>query len=109
MPTPWIQFLSTFKDDAGNLVKDELIGLVENSTSDANDFVQKQGKKLEKYLNQLASSEITPEEFGGYMKHLERLTRMQALKLETAAKASAQRLADGIQDLVLGKLLSLLP
>jgi hypothetical protein len=40
---------------------------------------------------------------------IQRLNEMQALKLSVAAKASAQRLTSGIQNLILDKLLKLIP
>ena len=109
MPAPWIQFLDELKDEAGTLAKEELKDLLLKSLTDSNEFLKKQAVKVERYLNQLAAGEITKEQFEGYMKDIESLTRMQALKLTVEAKARAQRLADGIQNLILDKMLKLLP
>jgi len=105
----WKDFVIGLKDDAGSLAKNELIGLVKSSNVDADEFVRKQAQKLERYLNQLAAGEITKEDFVHNMKNLQRLNEMQALKLSVAAKASAQRLTLGIQNLILDKLLNLIP
>jgi hypothetical protein len=109
MPAPWITFLDELKDEAGSLAKEELKGLVTSALGDSDDFVRKQAIKTERYLNQLATGEITKKQFEGYMKDIEDLTRMQALKLVVEVKARAQRLADGIQNLILDKMLKLLP
>lgn len=105
----WKDFVNNLKDEAGSLAKSELIGLVTSTKADADEFVRKQAEKTERYLNQLASGEITKEDFVQNMKNIQRLTEMQLLKLSVAAKASAQRLSDGIQNLIIGKLLSLIP
>ncbi len=109
MPAPWIQFLDELKDEAGTLAKEELKDLLLKSLTDSNEFLKKQAVKVERYLNQLAADEISKIEFEGYMKDIESLTRIQAANLEVAARARAQRLADGIQNLILDRMLKLLP
>ncbi len=109
MAGDWIQFIDDLKDEAGSLAKSELIGLITSSKADADSFVRKQAAKTERYLNQLASGEITKEDFVQNMKNIQRLTELQALKLSVAAKASAQRLTIGIQILILDSLLKLIP
>lgn len=91
------------------LAKEELKGLITSALDGSDAFVRKQAAKTERYLNQLATGKITKAQFEGYMKDIEDLTRMQALKLSVEAKARAQRLADGIQNLILDKMLKLLP
>lgn len=105
----WKDFVNDLKDEGETLVKSELIGLVTLAKADADEFVRKQAKKLEKYLDQLAAGEITKEDFVHNMKNLQRLNELQALKLSVAAKASAQRLTEGIQNLILDGLLKLVP
>lgn len=108
MTAPWIKFLEDLKDEALILAKDELKDLILTSLTDSDAFIKKQAVKLDRYLTQLALGEISKVEFEEYMKDLEALTRLQSLKLEVAAKARAQRLADGIQNLILDKLLNLI-
>lgn len=105
----WKQFLGDFKDESGSLKKYELIGLITSSKADTDEFVRKQAEKTERYLNQLATGEITKEDFVQNMKNIQRLNEMQALKLSVAAKASAQRLTMGIQSLILDELMNLIP
>ncbi|MGA9406837.1 MAG: hypothetical protein WBW71_06870 [Bacteroidota bacterium] len=109
MAGDWKDFVNNLKDDAGSLAKSELTGLVRSVKADEDDFIRKQGEKTERYLNQLASGEITKEDFVQNMKNIQSLNEMQALKLSVAAKASAQRLTDGIQNLILDKLMNLIP
>jgi hypothetical protein len=109
MAGDWIQFVNDLKDEAGALAKSELVGLITSSKADADDFIRKQAIKTERYLNQLAAGEITKEDFVQNMKNIQRLNEMQALKLSVAAKASAQRLTQGIQNLILDNLFKLIP
>ena len=109
MPDDWKGFVNGLKDDAGSLAKSELIGLITSTKQDEDEFVRKQAEKSERYLNQLALGEITKEDFVQNMKNLKRLTEMQAIKLSVGAQASAQRLTLGIQNLILDKLMNLIP
>lgn len=52
--------------------------------------------------------EISKEEFEGNMEDLRTLTEMQSIKMKVAAKASAQRLCKGIEEVVLNGLMTLL-
>lgn len=108
MPEPWESFIDNLRDTAGLFAKDELKRLVANAKADANAFIRKQGVKMERYLNQLAAGEISKEEFEGNMEDLRTLTEMQSLKMKVAAKASAQRLCEGIEEVVLNGLMTLL-
>ena len=108
MPKKWETFVDDLKDTAGVLAKAELESLVFEAKADRNEFIKKQGVKLERYLNQLASGKITEEQFLSYMEDIRDLTKMQALKMRVAAKASAQRLAAGIEKLIINGLMRLL-
>lgn len=107
MASNWEVFIDNLKDDTGKLAKDELKGLVKAAKKDSDAFIKKQGKKLERYLDQLAAGEITKEQFKEYVEDIRDITEAQKLKMSAAAKASAQRLADGITSLVIDGLLSL--
>lgn len=108
MPETWITFIDELKDEAGILAKNELKDLVSNSLKDTEEFICKQALKVQRYLNQLALGKITKQQFEGYMVDISELTRMNALKMEVTAKVRAQRLADGIQNLILDRLFKLL-
>ena len=104
----WQEWLHSFGGELSNLAVGELKDLIETAKSDSEQFTKRQGEKVENYLNQLASHKITKEQFEGYMKDIKDLTEMKALQMEVEAKARAQRLADGIKNIIIEKLLKLI-
>lgn len=108
MVSKWEDFIDNLRDEAGKLAKDELKDLVKTAKEDSEEFIRRQGEKLELYLNQLAMGEITKEQFEGYILDIRDLSEMKVLEMSVEAKAKAQRLAMGIVDLILNGLISLL-
>lgn len=108
MASVWEEFIDGLTDTAGVLAKAELKNLIAQAKSDADEFIKRQGKKTERYLTQLALGEITPAQFQGYMEDIRDLTQAESLKMRVAAKASAQRVSKGIEDLILNGLMRLL-
>jgi uncharacterized protein (DUF1800 family) len=108
MAEAWEAFVDSLRDTAGVLAKGELKNFVAQAKADSDQFIKRQGVKIERCLNQLARSEITPAEFQGYMEDIRDLTQAQSLKMQVAAKASAQRVCKGIEDLILNGLMRLL-
>ena len=104
----WQDFIDGLKDNGKALAKEELKDLVTSAKTDTNEFIQKQGRKMERYLTQLAGGSITPKEFEGYTKDLVTLTMMESASLAQAAQTRAHHLAMGIADLVLKALVSLI-
>jgi len=103
----WKKFINELKDEAGTLAKDELIDLIDSAKNDSEIFIKRQGEKIEKYLKQLANGQISKANFESYIIDIKNLIELHAYKLSVAAKARVQRLADGITDLILDKLISL--
>jgi hypothetical protein len=108
MPQNWEAFVNNLKDEAGLLAKSEPKNLISGAKADSDAFVKRQGVKPERYLDQQVLEEITPEEFRGYVEDIRDLARTQELKTKVAAKASAQRLCKGIEELILNGLMRLL-
>lgn len=108
MAQKWIAFLDSLKDNAGILAKDAVKDTILLAKNDNESFIKRQGEKLELYTNQLATGEVTKAQYEGYLRDLMALTEMQALKMEVAAKARAQKFANDTKDLFLNKLLSLI-
>ena len=106
MPSPWETFVDNLVSGGKQIAKDELKNLLTFAKEDANDFIRSQGTKLERYLNELALGQITPEQFEILVKDLKSLTEMRALEMQVAAKASAQRLIVGITSLIIEGLLT---
>jgi len=104
----WHDFVDRLKDEGSTLAKEELKELVASAKADSNDFIRKQGRKMERYLSQMASGSITSKEFEGYMRDLVELTRMEAAALSQAAQTRAHRLATATVDLILKALVALL-
>jgi vacuolar-type H+-ATPase subunit H len=108
MSKPWEILFDGLKDEVGQKLKEEFTNFISEAKNDSEEFIKKQAKKLEKYMNQLARGEITKTDFEVNVESLEILTRQKALELSIKGKARAQRLADTIKDLILGRLLALL-
>ena len=101
-------FIDGLKDDAEKLAKDELKTLIATAKNDTSDFVRLQAENLERWTVMLADKDITPDGYKLLVRKMEVLTQLEAIKLKVAAKASAQRLADGIQQLVVKALFTLI-
>jgi hypothetical protein len=101
-------FVDDLEDQAGILAKDELKRLVVEGKADASDFVRRQAENLETWTVMLADGQLTPAGFRKLVKRMEVLGNLQGLKLKVQAKASAQRLRDGIEDLVIDALFQLI-
>jgi len=108
MGSIWEDFIDNLKDDAGKLAKNELKDLVKTAKGDSEEFIKEQGYKLELYLSQLAAGQVTKEQFEGYVLDIKDLTEMKALQLSVAAKARAQRIVNGIPNLIIDGLISLI-
>lgn len=95
--------------DAGRaLAKDELKRLVADAKKDRSDFVRLQAENLERWTVMLAEGELTPKGYKLLVQKMEVLTQLEVIKLKVQAKASAQRLADGIRALVVKALFQLI-
>jgi len=104
----WEDFIDNIEDSIGKLAKDELKNLIETTKSDSEDFIKRQGEKMEVYLTQLASGNITKEQFEGYIRDIQALIEMKALQMSVASKARAQSLAHGITNLIIDGLLKMI-
>jgi len=104
----WEDFLKDIRDDAAELLRAEIINLVEQAKNDSETFLRRQGGKIEKYLNQLVAGKISKKQFEGYLKDITALTEMHTLQLSVEARARAQRMVLGITELLINRLLGLL-
>jgi hypothetical protein len=101
-------FIDSIKDPASVLAKDELEDLIASAKKDESDFVRLQAENLERWTVMLADEDLTPDGFKKLVRNMEVLTELENIKLKVAAKASAQRLAEGITDLVVNALFKLI-
>jgi hypothetical protein len=101
-------FIDNIVDEGKTLAKEELKKLVENGKKDQSDFVRLQAENLERWTVMLAEGSLTPEGYKKLVQKMEVLTQLETIKIKVSAKASAQRLADGIQKLVIDGLFGLI-
>ncbi len=101
-------YIDGLQDKAGTLAKEELKALISIAKNDKSEFVRLQAENVERWTEQLATGEITPMGYKKFVSKIDVLTKLEAIKLEVAAKASAQCLADGIQKHVIDGLCKLL-
>ena len=101
-------YIGGLADEGKVLLKDELIKLVSDAKDDKAEFVRKQAEKLEGWIELLADGDLTAAGFKKLVGKMEVLADLEELKLSVRAKASAQKLADGIRKLVIEGLFKLL-
>jgi len=101
-------FIDGLVDESKTLAKDELKKLISDAKKDQSDFVRLQAENLERWTVMLADNDLTIKGYKKLVKKMEVLTQLEVIKLEVSAKASAQRLAEGIQKLVIESLFALI-
>jgi hypothetical protein len=101
-------FVDSLVDEGEKLAKDELKSLVADAKKDQSDFVRLQAENLERWTVMLADGELTPAGYKKLVKKMEVLTQLEVIKLKVKAKASAQRNAEGIKNLVIDGLFKLI-
>ncbi|WP_455210146.1 hypothetical protein [Kaarinaea lacus] len=101
-------FIDGIKDDSGKLAKNELKKLISGAKKDESDFVRLQAENIERWTVMLAEGDLTVKGYKILVKKMEVLTQLETIKLKASAKASAQRLANGIQDMVVKGLFALI-
>lgn len=93
-------------------VKDFAVGEVEEyigeAKSDSEDFIKQIGVMSEDFIKMRAKGEITTDEFKELTGDLLDLNKMQYHKLSSAAKVRAQKIVNGLNDLLLNKLVSII-
>lgn len=101
-------FIDGIVDEAKTLSKDEIKRLVSDAKKDQSDFVRLQAENLERWTVMLSEGDLTPRGYKKLVQKMEVLTQLEVIKLKVSAKASAQRLAEGIQDLIVDSLFGLI-
>ena len=101
-------YIEGLKDEASTLAKDELKELISSAKNDKSEFVRLQAVNVEHWTVMLAAGQLTPAGFKRLVTNMDVLTELETIKLDVAAKASAQRLSDGIQKYIIDGLCKLL-
>ena len=102
------RFVDGIRDEAGVLAKAELKELIADAKKDSSDFVRMQAANLERWTVLLADGHLTSEGYKLLVRKMEVLTQLETIKLKVRAKASAQRFADGIRQVVVKQLFRLI-
>ncbi len=90
------------------MAKEELKQLIFSSKRDASDFVRLQAENLERWTVMLADRDLTSKGYKKLVGKMEVLTQLEKIKLSLGGKTSAQRLANGINEMVVKNLFALL-
>ncbi len=101
-------FIDGILDESGKLAKEELKQLISSSKKDKSDFVRLQAENFERWTVMLDEGDLTAKGYKKLVRKMEVLTQLEAIKLRVSAKASAQRLASGIQEIVIKGLFALI-
>jgi len=101
-------YIDGLADTSSILAKEELKELINSAKKDESEFVRLQAVNIEHWTGMLAAGTLTPAGFKRLVEKTDVLTELEAIKLDVAAKASAQRLADGIQKHVIDGLCKLI-
>ena len=101
-------YIDGLADKTSTLAKDELKELIISAKKDKSEFVRLQAENVERWTIMLATGELTSAGYKKLVSKMDVLTKLEEIKLEVAAKASAQRLADGIQKYVIDGLCKLI-
>ncbi|MEL6721608.1 MAG: hypothetical protein AAF669_04305 [Pseudomonadota bacterium] len=102
------QFIDGLQDNGKLLAKTELKQLVSTAKQDNSDFVRLQAENLERWTSMLEEGDLSAQGYKKLVSKMEVLSELEKIKLSVQAKASAQRLADGIQELVVKGLFNLI-
>ncbi len=95
------QFIDSLQDSSHLLARTELKNLIRTAKQDSSDFVRLQAENLERWTVMLAEGDLTVKGYKKLVAKMEVLVELEAIRLSVQAKASAQRLADGIEALVI--------
>jgi len=101
-------FIDGLADAGKTLAKAELKALIATAKKNESAFVRLQAENLERWTVMLADKQLTTEGYRLLVRKMEVLTQLETIRLSVEAKASAQRLADGIERLVVGALFDLI-
>ena len=102
-------YIDGLADESSTLSKEELKELIISAKNDESEFVRLQAVHVEHWTVMLAAGALTPAGFKRLVTKMDVLTELETIELDVAAKASAQRLAEGIQKHVLDGLCKLFP
>ena len=100
--------IETTGDDAKELIKTNLLELIQGAKSEAELVAKETGEKIEKWLVLKAKGEIDSDELEALLDARRRTVRQFLNSQEIAARARLERVTMGLIDLVLNKALDVI-
>ena len=97
--------LDSIKDEGLKLIKDQLKDLLTSAQNDTDAKIKETGKKIGDWLVLRAKGELSDQEFEALLYSRDQLLRQYKNTLEIAAKARLEKIAIGLLNLVLDKIL----
>lgn len=97
--------LNSLKGDAVDLVKGQLKDLLTSAKSDADAIVKDTGQKIADWLVMRAQGKLSDDELEALLYSRDQLLRQYKNKLEIKARAQFEKIAVGLVNLVLDKIL----
>jgi hypothetical protein len=95
-------------DDAAQLIKDELKDLLSTAKKDADAVIKETGDKIADWLVLRANGKLSDGEFEALLYSRDQLLRQHKNKLEIQARVRVEKIALGLVNLVLDKILGVL-
>jgi hypothetical protein len=90
------KYFEDLKSQVGPLATASLNEFADAAKKDGEAFLEDSKPLLEEWTQQLASGELTPEEFASLMKSQTTVGQMQALREENAATIKAEQFRDSL-------------
>lgn len=98
---------NSLQDEAFKFVKDELKGLLTSAKNDADSIVKETGKKISEWLVLRAQGKLSNDELEALLYSRDQLLRQYKNTLEIHTRARVEKIAVGLINLVLDKILGL--
>jgi len=102
------EFIDALLKDSKSFAKEELKTLIRQAKADDRIFIRHIGELSEEFIQLRALNQITNSEFEELMRNLLDLKSLQYEKLSISAKARAQRLVNGLSEIILNNLLKII-
>ena len=99
------ELIETTSDDAKELIKTNLLELIQGAKSEADSVAKETGEKIEKWLLLKIRGEIDSDELEALLNARRRTVRQFLNSQEIAARARLEKVTIGLIDLVLHKAL----
>lgn len=103
------KFLDGIKSQSFDLIRGELKTFLTKSKAQGDEFSRRQHLKINRYMIQMALGQITPTQLNDFMLGIKDEAEMEMRLGKVQAKASAQRIHDGVTNLVINGLIKAIP